>query len=81
MSISHGESSKISSENGKYKIGDERYERADEKADVPSTSGAEAMSTSRTRIRIWRRISDSESEEEKPYKSRNALDISKSKVK
>ena len=79
MSISHGESSKISSENGKYKIGDERYERTDEKADVPSTSGAEAMSTSRTRIRIWRRISDSESEEDSFEPMRKVAD-SKSKV-
>ena len=58
----------------------EKYEEGGDE-NGPGTSGADAASTSNTRTRNLRRISDSESEEEKPYKSRNALDISKSKVK
>ena len=57
----------------------EKYEEGGDE-NGPGTSGADAASTSNTRTRNLRRISDSESEEEKPYKSRNALEISKSKV-
>ena len=81
LSSSHGESSKNSSENGIYKIGDEI---ADEATDGPSTSGAEAASTSNTRGRSRRnlpQISDSESEEVSSSKSKNAVDTRKSKVK
>ena len=57
----------------------EKYEEGGDE-NGPGTSRADAASTSNTRTRNLRRISDSESEEEKPNKSRNALDISKSKV-